>query len=91
MSAALLSTTEAAELLGVSRHTVVRYIKAGALPAAPLPEGSPYRIPRQAIDAMIAPPAAPRPAPAAPAEVVAFAPRSARAQAAHDRRRGRAA
>lgn len=95
MTAAFLTTAEAAEVLGVSTHTVIRYIKSGTLPAAPLPKGSPYRIPRRAIEAMVdVDPVAPEPELAVPRPLeyaAPFAPRSARAQAQQGRRRVRAA
>jgi excisionase family DNA binding protein len=47
-----LTTGQAAELLGVSRSTVVRYIEAGTLEARRLPGGH-WRIPRAAAESLL--------------------------------------
>lgn len=45
----LLTTVQAAKLLGVSDSSIRRYIEAGQLPAMRLPTGV-YRVPRSAVD-----------------------------------------
>ena len=45
----LLTTTEAAKLLGITRTTVYRYVRDGRLPAIKLPTGH-TRIPREAVE-----------------------------------------
>ncbi len=48
----LLTSTEAAKLLGVDRSTVVRYIRQGKLPAIKLPSGH-TRIRRDDVERLI--------------------------------------
>jgi excisionase family DNA binding protein len=48
----LLTTGEAAELLGVSRWTCLRYIREGRLPAVRLPSGH-MRIKRSDVERLI--------------------------------------
>jgi excisionase family DNA binding protein len=49
----LLRVVEAAELLKVSRGTIIRWIRLGQLPAIRLPSGT-YRVPKSAIDKLLA-------------------------------------
>jgi excisionase family DNA binding protein len=48
----LLTSTEAAKLLGVDRSTVARYVRQGRLPAIKLPSGH-TRIRRKDVDRLI--------------------------------------
>ena len=48
----LITTSEAARMLGVSRATVARWIKLGQLPAVRLPSGV-YRIHRDVVERML--------------------------------------
>jgi len=48
----LLTTTEAAKLLGVDRSTVARYVRQGKLPAIRLPSGH-TRIRRADVDRLV--------------------------------------
>jgi excisionase family DNA binding protein len=52
MPGKLLTTTEAAKLLEVSRDTVARWIRLDQLPAVRLPSGQ-YRIPREAVERLL--------------------------------------
>ena len=51
----LLTTTEAAKMLRVSRNTVARYVRLGQLPAVKLPgTRGRVRIPREAVEKLLA-------------------------------------
>lgn len=52
MSGNLLTTTQAAEMLGVSRDTVARWIRLGQLPAVRLPSGQ-YRVKREDVERVL--------------------------------------
>lgn len=87
MSDELLTTSEAAARLKVSKYTVCRYIKRGVLPAArPLP-GSPYRIPAAAVEHLVT---TEQETPAETESPLQFSPRSARSRAQQGRRRSAA-
>ncbi len=49
----LLSTREAAEVLGVIPVTIRRYVHAGKLRPVRLPRGGPYRFVRQELEELI--------------------------------------
>ena len=51
----LLTVDEVAEIVGVDRETVVRWIRAGRLDAVILPGGRHYRIRREALEAALRP------------------------------------
>jgi excisionase family DNA binding protein len=51
----LLTVDKVAEILGVDRETVVRWIRRGRLAAVVLPGGRRYRIRRQDLDAALRP------------------------------------
>ncbi len=53
MSSELLTTTEVAEMLRVSRSTVTRYVRLGQLPAIRLPSGY-LRFRRQDVEKILA-------------------------------------
>lgn len=48
----LIGTSEVAEILNVSRSSVLRWIERGDIPAVQLPSGR-YRVPRAAVDALL--------------------------------------
>jgi excisionase family DNA binding protein len=52
MPGELLTTTEAAQLLGVVRSTVLRYVRTGKLPAISLPSGH-TRIRREDVERLL--------------------------------------
>jgi excisionase family DNA binding protein len=53
-SVRLLRVPEAADRLGYSRRTVERLIATGRLRAVRLHEGAPWRVPADALDALVA-------------------------------------
>ena len=48
----LIGTTEVAQILNVSRSSVLRWIERGDIPAVQLPSGR-WRVPREAVDALL--------------------------------------
>jgi excisionase family DNA binding protein len=53
MESALMSTTEAARLLGVDRRTVIKWCEAGDLQAVRIGEGGHWRLIRSGVERIV--------------------------------------